>query len=78
MIFLVNNRKVKLFDEDEFFASLARFIAGKQIQKESMVMPETGKKINMFLLWIIIGAGIVIFFLIFFKRKRNRNEEQKK
>ncbi|HPC98194.1 MAG TPA: hypothetical protein PL040_04415 [Bacteroidales bacterium] len=72
--FLLKNRKMNLFNEDEFFGSLARFIASKKVPADKMLRPEEGKD-YLFILWILLGAGVMFFFIILYRRRRKKEEK---
>jgi tetratricopeptide (TPR) repeat protein len=76
MSFLIKSRKDNHFSEDEYFEAVARFIAEKQINKEAIVIPEAEKKNYRFILWIILGAGVIFFIIILFRRKRRKEENE--
>jgi hypothetical protein len=52
------------------FDALARLIAAKDISPETIasqtLIPEGN---NIWLLWIVFGAGLFIFFIVFARRK---------
>jgi len=75
MNFLLRQRNMNIFPEDELFEAVAEFIANKQIPKEKIIIPEAEKKNYLFILWIILGAGL-IFFIILLKKKRKKDEKE--
>lgn len=71
--FLIKNKDKNFYSEDDFFTSLARYIAEKQINKDLIRIPEPEKTNYFFILWIVFGAGL-IFFIIFLIRKRRKKK----
>jgi len=75
MNFLIRQRNMNIFPENELFEAVAEFIANKQIAKDKILIPEAEKKNYLFILWIILGAGL-IFFIILWKKKRKKDEKE--
>lgn len=73
--YLLENRKGNLFSEDDFFGSLARFIAAKRVPADKMIKQEEVKG-NFYILWIIVGAGLLFFFIILYRRRRKKEVKE--
>ncbi|HQK70672.1 MAG TPA: hypothetical protein PL101_06115 [Bacteroidales bacterium] len=74
--FLIRQRNMNLFQEDELFETIAEFIAKKKIEKEKIIAPEAEKKNYLFILWIILGAGLIFFFIILMRRRKKKDERE--
>jgi len=76
--FLISNRNKDLFPEDEFFSSLAKFIAGKQMPKEALAEQVPVSKVYNYILWVVLGAGLIFFIIIFTKKRKKKEEDEEK
>jgi len=74
--FLIRNRNKNIFPEDEFFSSLAKFIAAKQVPKEALIAQVPVSKVYHYILWVVLGAGLIFFFIIFAKKRRKKEEKE--
>jgi hypothetical protein len=76
ILYLIRNKDKGFYPENAIFDALARLIAAKDIPAGTITSQiATGKKSGMFLIWVILGAGLIFIFIIFLKRRR---KEEKK
>jgi tetratricopeptide (TPR) repeat protein len=77
LVYLLRNKDKGAYPEIALFNTLARAIASKDIPADSITSQlKAVEKPKMFILWIILGAGL-IFFIIFFLRKRKKDDKNK-
>ncbi|HQG37010.1 MAG TPA: hypothetical protein PK094_07400, partial [Bacteroidales bacterium] len=74
--FLIRNRNKNIFPEDEFFSSMAKFIAAKQVHREALIAQVPVSKVYNYILWVVLGAGLIFFFIIFTKKRKKKEEKE--
>jgi LPXTG-motif cell wall-anchored protein len=76
VIYLLKNMNKGVFTEESLFNALARLITCKEIPESSLKpqpLPKTGA--GLFVLWILLGAGVIFFVFIFFRRRKKDKKE---
>jgi len=77
ILYLIRNKEKGLYPENAVFNTLARIIAAKDISPDTIISSiQVAEKPGLFILWIILGAGL-IFFIVFFRKKRKKEEKEK-
>ena len=72
---LLRNKDKGLFSENSLFDALVTMIIVKDIPPDSFAAhPEIIKGNNLWILWIVIGAGLIIFFFVFAGRKKKKKK----
>jgi hypothetical protein len=75
IIYLINNKEK--YTEDAVFRSIANLIVKKNVPIESIKSQfVTGKPSYLWILWVLLGAGVLSLILIFWRRKKNREKEK--
>jgi hypothetical protein len=70
LFFLMNNDKEK-YPEGAVYKSIANLITTKDIPADIIASQlTTGKEGRLWILWIVIGAGLLFFFIVSRKRKK--------
>jgi hypothetical protein len=73
---LINNKDKGYFPQSSLFNSLAKMITAKDIPVETIALPTTPiPQDNQFILWVIIGFGLLIFF-VFLNRRKKKDKKQ--
>lgn len=75
LLYLLRNKDRGSFPEIELFNTLGRIIASKDIPADVITSQlKVTEKPDLFILWIILGAGL-LFFIVLFRRRRKKNEK---
>jgi hypothetical protein len=70
------NNKAK-YSEASVNRSIANLISSKDISGEELKTKYSGNlKNNLWILWVVIGAGLISLFLILWKRKNKKNSNK--
>jgi hypothetical protein len=73
ILYLIRNKDKGLYPGSAVFDALARMIAAKDISAETIASQIIiGKGNYLWILWTIIGCGLVIFFILFWRRKKDK------
>jgi LPXTG-motif cell wall-anchored protein len=76
ILYLIRNKDKGLYPENAIFDALARMIADKDLPADKITSQiVTGKKPSLFIIWVILGAGLIFFFIIFWKRRKKKEKE---
>jgi hypothetical protein len=63
--------------EEAVYKSIANLISAKDISADIIKSHFiTGKVSNLWILWVLLGAGLFIFFFILWKRKKKKKKEK--
>jgi LPXTG-motif cell wall-anchored protein len=75
LTYLITNKDKTKYPEDDVFKAIANLITIKDINADiiNKQVSSTGST-NLWILWIIIGSGLIFVFFLFWKR-RNKNKE---
>jgi LPXTG-motif cell wall-anchored protein len=75
LTYLITNKDKTKYPEDAVFKAIANLITIKDINADiiNKQVSSTGST-NLWILWIIIGSGLIFIFFLFWKR-RNKNKE---
>jgi tetratricopeptide (TPR) repeat protein len=76
VLYLLKNRTSGKFTDQALFNAFARLITCKDIP-EDLIKPQPvpTSKPDLLVLWIILGAGIIFFVFILFRRKKKEKKE---
>ncbi len=77
VLYLEENSKKGLFPEESLYTALARLIACSEIPDGSIRPRPVASTSGLLVLWIILGAGLIFFVFIFFRRKKRKKEDVK-
>ncbi len=73
ILYLLNNKEK--YTEDAVFKSIANLIIEKNASVESIKsLVSTGKQSHLWILWVLLGAGVLGLFLILWRRKKNHEK----
>jgi hypothetical protein len=73
---LITNKEK--YPQDAVFKSIANLIIAKDISAETIKLPvKVTWKDNLWILWILLAAGLLTLFLILWKRRKNNKSEKK-
>ena len=73
LLYLFNNKEK--YPEKAVLKSLANLISAKDISADNIKAHFAASgKVNLWILWVLIGAGLFSLFLIMWKRKRNNKK----
>ncbi len=75
LLFLINNKNKLTYPEEEIFKSIANLIITKDIPAGTIISnATTGSKSWSWILWVLIGAGLLIIFFFFRKKKKSKEK----
>jgi hypothetical protein len=76
VLYLLKNRTGGKFNEEALFHAFARLITCKEIPEGSLrPQPVPSSKPDLLVLWLILGAGLIFFIFILFRRKKKEKKE---
>jgi tetratricopeptide (TPR) repeat protein len=76
ILYILTNKDKEKYPAENFFKSIANLIIAKDIPTDIIASHSTACKIcRLWILWIVLGAGLVFFFIIFRKRKKNEKKQ---
>jgi hypothetical protein len=71
ILYLIRNKDKGLYPASTVFDALARMIAAKDIPAETIALQIiTGKENYLWILWTVIGCGLLIVFILFWRRRK--------
>jgi hypothetical protein len=77
LLYLLRNKDKGLYSESDLFNTLGRIIASKDIPTDIITSQlRATEKPKLFIIWLILGAGL-IFFIIFFWRRRKKDKKNR-
>ncbi|MCX6325931.1 MAG: tetratricopeptide repeat protein [Bacteroidia bacterium] len=72
VLFLLMNKDKEKYPEEAVYKSITNLITAKDIPAEIITSQlTTGKECGLWILWIVVGAALLFFFIVFRKRKKN-------
>ena len=75
ILYLIRNKDKGFYPENAIFDALAGTIASKDIPADLIKSQiSEGEANNLWILWIVLGAGVIFFFIIF-RRRRKKDKE---
>lgn len=70
------NTDLEQYSKNTLFNNLAAIIVAKDIPAETIASQiKTGKENNILVLWIL-GSGILIFFILFWRSKKKKKNKK--
>ena len=76
IMFLLNHKNKEKYPEESVFMSIANLILANDIPSNIITSQLLGwKGHKTWILWIVIGAGVILFFIIFLSRKKNKPKQ---
>ena len=76
ILYILTNKDKEKYPAENFFKSIANLIIAKDIPPDIIASRSTTcKNCRLWILWIVLGAGLFIFFIIFRKRKKNEKKQ---
>ena len=74
IVFIISNKDKKLYPEETVFQCISSLIASKDIPADTILSHLLTRKENrLWILWILLGTGLFVFFLIFLNKiKKNK------
>jgi tetratricopeptide (TPR) repeat protein len=77
LINLLRNKDKGFFPENSLYEALVNIIIAKDIPAETIASQKvTVTENNLWILWIVIGAGLIIFLFVF--RRRNKKDKKER
>jgi hypothetical protein len=74
--YLFRNKNKGYFPESSLFNALTNLISAKDISKENIASQKMiGLESNLWLLWVVIGAGVLLFFFAILRRKKSKEKK---
>ncbi len=75
LVFLITSKDQLKYPEESVFKSIANLIASQNIPAGTIKSQQvTGEGNSLWILWVIIGAAIALFFIIFARRKKKEKK----
>jgi hypothetical protein len=75
LLFLLNNSDKVKYPEDLIYKAIANLIIDKDIPVETIKNQQIPESKNMlWLLWLLIGAGLGFLFFIMWRRRKKENK----
>jgi hypothetical protein len=72
---LIKNKEK--YPQDAVFKSIADLIIAKDISADTIKLSASGKvQDNLWMLWIVLAAGLITLFLIIWRRKKNKEKQK--
>jgi hypothetical protein len=76
LLYLLRNKDKGLYPADALFDALAKLIVSRDLPADSIISQIGIKeKPNLYILWIVVGAGLVLFIFLMWKRKKKGVKE---
>lgn len=78
ILHLIEGRDLGFFSEDILFSALSKMIIGRDIPSDVIASHLTaGGERRLLALWILLGAGLIFIFIIFWRRKKKKDNSEK-
>jgi hypothetical protein len=76
IMFLVTNKDRIKYPEEPVFKSIANLIIARNIPADIITAGLTkGNDNELWILWFVIGAGVLFYFIVFRRRKNKKKSE---